>query len=1713
MGYDLISAGKKKTNTSNGYDLMQYVKQPPATTQPEFYENATPDYTKYLTTSHAVSSPVVQPTQPSTWDQVKAGDIKGILNQVGLGLSQGLANTGAAKQNVDIANMLTNNPLPGMADIGRQQLAGIQTNQEYLKANPAESLPAIIGKEIPSLPLWMAGEGAVGALGKGIGKLFPSVIPAAEKVGSRIPSFIKGGLTDAAAYGGVVAPTQNIQEGGSIRDLLEREKQIPNIALGGVAARGAFKGIGEGAKLGKDVLGEGGSLKQALELRKLNIPEIKSNPLEDVQNAYKTTFSLQDIKSANPVNRSVQRGTELGTLRVSDRITPQYKARQSELTDAFKDLPIGSTKTPLARNTLQENIDSSMGISKPTEVYQGLDAFGKPLQNYKLNTDAKNTIAEITDKMDKKVQDIAKSMRQADGQTKVDSIRSQVKARGGIKQGNADIFEEQKVIPNWIRNDKGGMALDQMADEMKMSADELLRAIDDSAYSKKDYITEAYRVAYKDPEYQALSNTLDKLKADSQGKVKLLRKDKITTPDDFPFPIKDIPIIRYQKEVGPATYSDLRGGTWYNRVDNVHGENTGYNADDSAVGGMNKLAENYTPKKPLLVKDTESAGAGDAAIRAIKGEKYLDDVYEAYFDGQESINTLLSKFGIPEQEATLLMKHPEQPQVLLDRVGTELAKQNGYDSIVHTTPNGLYAEIVKLDSSPGRIKAIDGPIKLKPRELTPKTTPEILPIESFKRLKPSGSLPVDEVPRPVKKLTPVAKEKLIWTNKDGIGSSGAKMKDIPKRGEVPGKLEVGPAKVEGAKIGDGMDPKLVSSRKVVNEDVFWNKVKSQSKWQGDIPSLQEGIKSGQVNIDELPPEMAKEVRLKMNLQMFGASADPSLPEPQSKIIIGKQKEKINFKNAWDKFYTAIVNTQQPIANAAKVTGSDIGKLASNTKNVSGIIDHNFLTALVDKQGNKVGESLKSTVEAIPKGQEEKFWTYMSQRHNIDRARQESHEVPKVDKQGFLVKDKEGNQLYDTVIDKKPTPVQANYTSKMSKDAVRIAERDNPEYKAIGDGIVKWLDDFMRTWGVDTGVVNKDIYSSLRETYKSYFPTQRDFSELEKAIPDNVSQKFANQRTPIRKATGSERDIKDPIENIMNLVDRTIRTAKYNEVGQSLLNSVREAPEKLKPLAEVIPTKDGMFSNLDNVITVLEDGKPVYLKINDKMLLDAMNGLPKSIGSIPVLSTLTNGFKSLITQKNPLFAIRNIFRDIPTSYVYGSESNPFKFGKGILGASKDVLTNSQRLQKYKAVGGGGGNFFSSGDVTKSASELMNKGSVVKKIAMKPIKAIESFNTLTETVPRLAEFNRVLDKTGDITKALYASNDVTVNFSRGGNITKNVDKIAPYANAGVQGLDRFFRGFSSPKVALATMAKAGVAITVPDVALYMINRDNPNYQALDNRTKDSYFLIPKEGGKTFIKVPKSRELGVLFGSLFERSMRVAEGQKEPFKGFGNAVKTNFSPTNPFDSNFFSPATFNIYTNKDFANRAIVPQGMLMDKRSKYLQYDDKTTEIAKEIGRLSTNIPGIPGGLSPKQLDYLVKSYSGVIGQFGTPLLVPGGSPGKVLSTQFSADPKFSNQATTDFYDKLDKLSSAAVDKNILEKIPAKKLTKEEDIKNSMVGVSSALNRGTKLINKIQASSDPDKESKINTIKSQMLQLTMRANSAKDAKAMQQVETYSKKFFTK
>ena len=1542
------------------------------------------------------------------------------------------------------------NPFASSVDIKRKY-DDLQSQVPYEPTDTAGKVGSMAGFLAGSAPAFMFGGAATeGLASKAIEKIAPKISP-------KIMPYAERAVKDSLGF----API-GLMESNKLSDV---PKNVGiNMATGAVlgpAAVGAGKLIGKGIGEVKDIL------------KPLGVPPEPFGP----------------SRTLAPIEHSFKRGTGNGPLKISDTLTPEYKARQAELSDTFKDLPIGSVDTPMARRTLQEGIDTNLGINKPTGEYQGLDAFGKPIKTFRKSTDLQNSIEEVSAQLDNQLKGMESMIKNADEQTPVGTIRKAIFDKGGIKSSNDGIFEEKRIIPNWIRNENG-IPLDQMADELGMTSDELLKAVNDSKYVPRDYAKEAEIMARNDPEYQANSDLLETLKGQLPGKRTLgvtPKPEIISDSSGKPLTLyhgTNAKFDKFDPSMVGKRYGD-KNGIFFSNVDSEAMSEA--NLASMTKGGEPQVHKaNVTMKNPLIVKASDLPGS----------EYSYGHPINSYDSSRKYVNEAMTKGGYD---------------------GAIIEGTGGYEG------NNLYivkdAEQAKILN--GKQPLAKSGIKLKPRELTPK--PELQPIQP-QRMTLSGNLPAANEPfRPVRQLgnrevgsikpikpieqgpiKPITPKEVL---NDPMNPNIPDAPTHPVAEHILSKLDdfeaAARARIAANKgrLNAGLPVDTLADYAIIGGVKIARGTVKYSVWAADmVADLGSSVKP---HLKEIWEESNRQHSL-----MVDGTFNSALPKPQSDIIIGKQNERMGFKEAFNKFYTSVVDTTNPTSKVDET----LHMKALNTKNVGGIVDYNFLKGMVDKNGNEVGSSLKSVVDAIPKGKEKDFWTYMSQRHNIDRARVESHEVPKVDKQGFLVKDKDGNQLYNTVIDKEATPVQANYTPNMSKQAVKIFEQENPEYKTIGDNIVRWLDDFMTTWGVDTGIVNKELYGNLRQTYKNYFPTQRDFSELEKAIPDNVSQKFVDQRTPIRKATGSERDIIDPTENIMQLVNRTIRTAKYNEVGQSLLNSVRQAPEKLKPLAEVIKTKDGMFSNKDNVITVMEDGKPVYLQINDKSLLDTMNGLPKSIGNIPILSTLTNGFKQLVTQSNPIFAVRNIFRDIPTAYVYGSEANPLKFGAGLIGAAKDIVTNSSRLQRYQAVGGGGANFFNSGDVTKSAAELTGKINPIKKVISAPVKAIQKFNNLTETMPRLAEFNRVLNKTSDVTKALSAANDVTVNFSRGGNITKNVDKVVPYLNAGVQGLDKFVRGFKDTKTAIQTIVKSGVAITTPTLALYLVNRDDPNYQALDNRTKDNYYLIPKGDG-TFIKLPKSRELGVLFSSLIERGLRQAEGQENSFKGFGNTVATNFSPANPIDSNFFAPALEIIGKgdNKDFANRPIIPQSMIMDKRSDYLQYDDKTTSIAKAIGEMTKGMPGNEDGVSPKQLDYFVKSYTGVIGQFGIPLATPGGSPKKALTSQFTADPTFSNQITTDFYDKLDKLSTLAVDKNIIEKIPSKKLTPEEDMKNSMNGVSSALSRGTKLINSFQSSDDPMKEDRIKTIKSQMLELSRKSVLADTPQLMQKIENESKKYF--
>lgn len=862
------------------------------------------------------------------------------------------------------------------------------------------------------------------------------------------------------------------------------------------------------------------------------------------------------------------------------------------------------------------------------------------------------------------------------------------------------------------------------------------------------------------------------------------------------------------------------------------------------------------------------------------------------------------------------------------------------------------------------------------------------------------------------------------------------------------------------------------------------------KWGNEWAEIDTGVKSrtssGNVKTMARVEDLKSENNAKINKPIEEAAEEalnPSIGATDRKnlmvdIVTGNNEEKKTLKSAWDNFYTRVFDDTDPTKKIDERTHM----LALNSKKANGTVStilHDDLVnmkgdPILDAKGNKIG-SLKSIAKDIPANEEVDFLKYVLQKHNIDRAREGKH-------------------------------VDPSFSSEQSMKAIKLLDQEKPGYKELGDRLVKFINAFQEEWAHKSGLLSDDLWSQLQNMYKNYIPSNREFSELEEGLKKATNGRgFVDQTPPINKATGSDRNILNPIENIANLINKTVRTARYNEVGQSLVDAIKSNPQN--KVAEII--KGEFNQNAGNIVSVLVDGKPVNVRINDESLLRSLQGLYKTTDLYILekgVKIFNNGVKSLITTKNPLFALVNGIKDTQTAYIYGSEHNPFKYVLDLLKSGKDITKNSPMYQKYKAIGGEGGNFFSSDNAHITANELMNRklttdGNLITgskpfnpliKGAKGFVKGIEKFNNIVEDTPRLAEFKRTLNKTGDVQKALYDAGEVTTNFSRGGDVTKRLDNLVMYLNASVQGFDKFARQILTKPI--PTISKATAIVTVPSVANHLMNRDNENYKQLDNRTKDNYYLFPREDG-TFFKIPKTREFGALFGALAQRIMRADEGEENAFKDLGTTIKTNFSPANPFENNTFKPF-FNLESNKDFAGRAIVPQSMLNDNRSKYLQRDENNTIIATGLADAAkkANID-----LSPKQIDYIVKSYTGGVAEFLQPMLtektLKGDKKLEVLTApikkKFTADPIYSNQAITDFYDNMAKAKRAASDRNILESIDPKTKTKEEDRVSAYTKANKEINEIEKELRKAQSVNDTEK---IKTLRRKMADIANKTNKS-------------------
>ena len=591
-------------------------------------------------------------------------------------------------------------------------------------------------------------------------------------------------------------------------------------------------------------------------------------------------------------------------------------------------------------------------------------------------------------------------------------------------------------------------------------------------------------------------------------------------------------------------------------------------------------------------------------------------------------------------------------------------------------------------------------------------------------------------------------------------------------------------------------------------------------------------------------------------------------------------------------------------------------------------------------------------------------------------------------------------------------------------------------REISEKLYEFQRQFLHTWGIETGLVSEDTYDEWGKRWQFYVPFNRAVDESKRGI--GARRGFANQNSTIHMAVGSGLDILHPVDNIINNMVKMINAGIRNDVMQRITYSASTMGDANFIEKDVMPLKKrsvsteglkkqlgkagdeallhGLFDeksaavfetivdSIDevleqygrgvasgNTVTVLKNGKPEYWKVNDPGLLASITNMaPVKMGAVlEAYGAVSRFMTGNITGNNLLWSIFSNFpRDMMTFFTYlpGSK-NPLKAFSAMGSAYVNKMRGDHAdplYMEYLAMGGGSTNAYTADrDMVKRAREKL----AGKNISANPLDWIAFTSDMIEMGPRFATYKLMRNNGMNPQEAFYEAMDVTVNFKRGGTVSRQINKFVPFFNASVQGLDKFARWISAQDIPKAERAKVCRSRTIGWIAVsaalgalfYVLNNYDDErkkeYQQLSNYTKNSYWNVPLGDGK-FFAIPKPRELAVL-SSLMETSAEYFHGKNEyAFDEFYQYFADTTLPNVVADvaqgdfygaigSLGFIGVGAYMMANRDFLGKPIESGGM------QYLEpkdrYNERTSKIAWAIGQAFN--------WSPQMIDFFFQQTLG------------------------------------------------------------------------------------------------------------------------------------------
>ncbi len=420
-----------------------------------------------------------------------------------------------------------------------------------------------------------------------------------------------------------------------------------------------------------------------------------------------------------------------------------------------------------------------------------------------------------------------------------------------------------------------------------------------------------------------------------------------------------------------------------------------------------------------------------------------------------------------------------------------------------------------------------------------------------------------------------------------------------------------------------------------------------------------------------------------------------------------------------------------------------------------------------------------------------------------------------------------------------------------------------------------------------------------------------------------------------------------------------------------------------------------------------DGKFEMWEITDNRLWKALKGM-EFFAMHPLFEKTFGAAMRMVklgaTGLSPNFAVSNPFRDAPT-FAFQSQASakdmltqPVEALGRVAAASVNAIIHGESGDPYldwmTAMGVSQSTMTLEGraEIVEAATEMFARSALDKTVSLaahpirtagKAIDAVRNTIGATELVPRLAEFMSVLKahgwtaerlKNGEIPPfrvlvlAANAASDVTTNFRRMGSAGRVANKIIPFFNANLEGLDKFIRTWKDNPF----RAAAHAAVLAAASALYWWQvKDDDWYKRSESWLKYGYWVITGKDGTPLFRIPRSYGPGWLIMSLTESVLdSIYRKNPESFADYGKAaLRASIIP--PVDMVGVAPAIETAFNYDMFRGRKIVPESL--ERLTPDKQYHRYTLESSKAAANALAQVLGWK--VSPAKLEFLANRMTG------------------------------------------------------------------------------------------------------------------------------------------